>query len=157
VSDDGSGPVLVIVDGSEVGWHALGMAAARAISENRSLICAAITPPRLERGRTAHFDPESHLLDSEFADMVLGRAAEQCRERDVPATTVRLLGRPVSAVVDEVRSRSVAAIYVGRRPPLAGFALPDFSEQLTAATGIKVEAVELPPRALPTPARPPAG
>jgi hypothetical protein len=154
VSAGAVGPVLVIVDGSEVGWHALGVAADRASADNQPLVCAAVTPPRLERGRTAHFDPDSDQLDADFAGMVLGRASDLCRERNVEVTMVHCVGRPVAAVADEVRSRSIASIYVGRRPPLAGFALPDFSEQLAALTGVEVEAVELPPRALPTPAGP---
>lgn len=149
-------PTVVLVDGSEVGWHALRFAARRAAASGAPIVCVAVTPPRLERGHAAHFDPDSDLLDAEFADDILRRAAGLCAQVPVEAVMVHRTGRPVSALADEARDRGADSIVIGRRPRLTGFPLPDFAEQLDALTGITVHAIELPQRPLPEPARPPA-
>lgn len=149
-------PTVVLVDGSEVGWHALRFAARRAAASGCPIICVAVTPPRLERGHAAHFDPDSNLLDAEFADGILSHAAALCAQVPVEAVMVHRIGRPVAALADEAKDRAAACIVVGRRPPLNGFSLPDLAEQLEALAGITVHAVELPDRPLPEPARPPA-
>lgn len=155
MADPLSAPTVVLVDGSEVGWHALRFAARRAASSGCPIVCVVVTPPRLERGHAAHFDPESDLLDAEFVDQVLGHAATLCAQLPLDAVMVHSIGRPVAALAAEAKNRGADFIVVGRRPRLAGFPLPDLAEQLDAVTGIAVHAVELPDRPLPEPARPP--
>lgn len=153
--DPQSAPTVVLVDGSEVGWHALRFAARRAASTGCPIVCVVVTPPRLERGHAAHFDPESNLLDAAFAKDVLSHAATLCAQLPVQATMVHSIGRPVAALAQEAKNRLADFIVIGRRPRLSGFPLPDLAEQLDALTGIEVHAVELPDRLLPEPTRPP--
>lgn len=154
--DDERPPTVVFVDGSEVGWLALRFAAGRAAATGAPIVCVAVTPPRLERGHAAHFDPDSDQLDAEFADEVLSRAAALCAQLPIAATMVHRVGRPVAALAAEATARMADGLVVGRRPRLRGYSLPDLAEQLDALTGIAVHAVELPDRPLPAPARPPA-
>jgi nucleotide-binding universal stress UspA family protein len=148
-------PTVVLVDGSEVGWHALRFAARRAAETGGGIVCVAVTPPRLERGRAAHFDPESDQLDTAFADELLRRAGDLCAQASGFVALVRRIGIPVTALAAVAAERGADCIVIGRRPRLSGFALPDFAEQLGALAGISVHAVELPPRPLPVSARPP--
>jgi nucleotide-binding universal stress UspA family protein len=154
--DDTGAPTVVLVDGSEVGWHALRFATRRAAETGGPIVCVAVTPPRLERGRAAHFDPDSDQLDAEFAAEVLSRAAAVCQQVPVEAAMVHRIGIPVTALADEARERAADCIVIGRRPRLRGFSLPDFAEQLDELVGVTVHAIELPDRPLPEPARPPA-
>lgn len=152
---DAAGPVLVIVDGSEVGWLAVDTAAARARESGCPLVCMSVAPARLTRGRAAHFDPESEALDDDFAEGVLGEAVQRCAERGIEPETVRRTGSPVGMVAAEATSRAASRIVIGRRPRLAGFALPDLAERLRTLTTVPVDVVELPDRPLPRPAHAP--
>jgi hypothetical protein len=148
------GPVLVVVDGSEVGWLALGAAVEYAGSDGCTLVCMSVAPLRLTRGRAAHFDPESDELDIDFAERVLAETARRCRDRGIEPITVRRTGSPVAMVIAEALDRHARRIVVGRRPRLAGFAPPDFAERLRGMTDVPIDVVELPERPLPSPARP---
>ena len=136
-------PVLVLVDGSDVGWLALD-AAIEAVSAGGPLVCLSVYPPRLTRGRAAHFDPEPEALDIEFADGVLATALERAHAAGVEAESVRRVGGPVAEIVAAAAECEARLVVVGRRPPLPGLALPDPTEQLAAACPVPVQVVDLP-------------
>lgn len=154
MTTDAPAPTVVLVDGSEVGWHALRSAAKRAATAGAAIVCVSVTPPRLERGHAAHFDPDSHELDAAFANDALRRAAAMAASLAVEVTVIHRIGRPVAVLAEEAKERSADRIVIGCRPRLIGFAVPDFAEQLRSLTAIHVESVQLPERPLPRPAGP---
>ncbi len=146
-------PVLVVVDGSEVGWLALAAALERAGAAGCGVVALAVSPPRLIRGRAAHFDPEPEALDVAFADEVLTEAGARAGAAGVDLVGVRRTGGPVATIAAEAADHGARLVVVGRRPRLEGLELPDLTEQLVAATSVPVLVVDLPERPLPRPRR----